>query len=342
MKQILLALLFTSAAWAEPIKGRVAVMDLVPSGADPAMTKTLTRLLSVELSRSGAVQTVGSDDVAALIGIERQRQLMGCNDSACLADLGALDARYVLTGTVGKVGSGYVVSAQILDTTKAQVVTRAVQRASNDEQLAAASVPLARELLAETATLHLYNQVAGASVFLDDRFIGKMPLDPVRVRESGKHTIRAESVDHLPFESAVELEPGRTSRVRVDLLRFDELEAKSRSRKIYAGATAAVASGAGAGCFLVLTSAAAEKQKYDDLDPLMVDQPGLDAQASVVRSRYVTGYALGGAALTAAIVAVYLIVTDPYDDALKSREGVSAGLFLAPQGGAGATLGGRF
>jgi TolB-like protein len=64
------------------------------------------------------VKVLTKNDVAQVLSIERQRQLMGCADgtSSCLAELaGALGVGNVLTGTVTKVESGYVSTLKVID-----------------------------------------------------------------------------------------------------------------------------------------------------------------------------------------------------------------------------------
>lgn len=64
------------------------------------------------------VKVLTKNDVAQVLSIDRQRQLMGCADgtSACLAELaGALGVGNVLTGTVAKVESGYVSTLKVID-----------------------------------------------------------------------------------------------------------------------------------------------------------------------------------------------------------------------------------
>jgi hypothetical protein len=69
-------------------------------------------------------------DVAALLGAERTRQMMGCSDSGCFAELGgALGADRVVHGSIGRVGGSLVVNLSALDP------RRAVTAASVSERL---------------------------------------------------------------------------------------------------------------------------------------------------------------------------------------------------------------
>lgn len=61
---------------------------------DEHRAQLLTEVAVTEAARSGAFDVVGNSDVQALVGFERQRQLLGCGEtSSCITELaGALDA----------------------------------------------------------------------------------------------------------------------------------------------------------------------------------------------------------------------------------------------------------
>lgn len=82
-------------------------------------------VLASAVEQSKLFKVIGSKDVVTLIGVERQRQLLGCSESECFAELaGALGAQYVLEGTVGRVGTDYVVTTRLLDTKNSRLAGR--------------------------------------------------------------------------------------------------------------------------------------------------------------------------------------------------------------------------
>lgn len=92
------------------------------------------------VSKAGVFQVISQRDIETLLGVERQKQLLGCGDdsSSCMAELtGALDARYVLSGQVNKLGSTVQLTLQMLDTQKSQVVGRSLKAAKSAEDLRA-------------------------------------------------------------------------------------------------------------------------------------------------------------------------------------------------------------
>jgi hypothetical protein len=73
--------------------------------------------LAVELSSRG-VRVITPREIAAMLGVERQRELLGCNDanaSSCIAELGnALGADGLLLGDLGRIGKRYQLNIRIV------------------------------------------------------------------------------------------------------------------------------------------------------------------------------------------------------------------------------------
>ncbi len=330
MSPVALALLAVLAAPGGG-KERLAVLDFVTSGVDAELGVTLTQVFASELGKSGEYEIVGRDAIQALLGVEIQKQALGCGDRGCLAELGGmLDARYVVAGTLGKVGTLFVLSVQMIDSSHARVLNRASRRASRPEELAEQAPGLARELLAEAAVLHLYNQVPGVSVFVDDRFVGTMPLEPLPLRLAGAHRLRAEGADHLPFEAEIALEPGRTTRVRLGLESYDEVATKSETRDWLAAGSAVLGAGLGTAAVLSYRAGADAKRRYDAIDPTETTQGRLDALAGDVRRRYGLAYAAGGGALLLFGTAAWLFFANPYGEQLESVGGTALSPVLSP------------
>lgn len=66
------------------------------------------------------VRVLTGRDLESMLGLERQRQLLGCADgSTCIVEVvAALGVDAVLVGDLGRVPEGYVVNAKLLSTTK--------------------------------------------------------------------------------------------------------------------------------------------------------------------------------------------------------------------------------
>lgn len=90
------------------------------------------------LGRSGRLEVVTRSQIVQLLGLERQRQLMGCPEegSSCLAELsGALGAEFVLTGSIGKLGSTFTASLKLVNTQTMKAVVSVSERYRSEDGL---------------------------------------------------------------------------------------------------------------------------------------------------------------------------------------------------------------
>jgi TolB-like protein len=118
-------------------KPKLAVLDVQTSGVEATLGVALGDAITQELTRRDFFDVISSGDIRALLGIDRQKQLLGCGDSSCTAELsGALGARFVMQSQLTKLGDALQLSLQMLDTTKAQTVARSVRLARDAKTLA--------------------------------------------------------------------------------------------------------------------------------------------------------------------------------------------------------------
>ena len=81
-------------------------------------------------------KVISAAEVATLIGVERQKQLLGCGEESCLTEISAaLGSRYLLQGAVGKVGDNYLVTVRLIDAQRSVVVGRSSTQTSDVSQL---------------------------------------------------------------------------------------------------------------------------------------------------------------------------------------------------------------
>ncbi len=128
---LLLLLAAGSASAAEPApakKPKLIVLQLATAGGvEAGIGSALTEAVTTEVSSRGFFEVISSKDVETLLNVERQRELMGCSDEAtnCLTELaGALGARFVLNGSVARLGDAYQLNLQTMDSQKAQPLGR--------------------------------------------------------------------------------------------------------------------------------------------------------------------------------------------------------------------------
>jgi hypothetical protein len=95
----------------------IALLPLAALGGVPRETAQLVGdALAGELRKRPGVSVLTQADVAALLGVEKTRQMLGCAESGCMAEIGgALGADRVVHGSLGRVGESLVVNVSALD-----------------------------------------------------------------------------------------------------------------------------------------------------------------------------------------------------------------------------------
>ncbi len=195
---------------------RLAVLDLKPLGAPAELAHTLTGVVAEEAGKVPGVTAMSQAEIGAMLGLERQKQMLGCGDESCLAEIGgALGAKQVISGSLGLVGKAYVLQLELVDTAHARVVDRESKTVADAGDLVMAARDLTHRLLTGRALdtsgkLKLVVAPDGATVLLDGKKVGTSPLAaPVRMDE-GKHKLLVEADGYVSYEATVETVPGQT------------------------------------------------------------------------------------------------------------------------------------
>jgi hypothetical protein len=105
---------------------RLLVMDLKNKGADQDEVDTLTGLITIELSAYDQLDVLSGADIKRMVELEMEKQAAGCTDEgSCLAEIaGALGARLVVFGVVGKLGETKSIQLNLYDSNLAKAVSR--------------------------------------------------------------------------------------------------------------------------------------------------------------------------------------------------------------------------
>jgi hypothetical protein len=135
MHRLVCVLLLAASASAFAEKPKLVTLGLlVPKTFDPSAAGAMNDAIAAEVAKKGFFESISTRDVETLLGLERQKQLLGCGDqaSSCLAELsGALGARFVLSGTLGQLGDSWQLSLQMTDTEKSSVAARSTRIAKD-------------------------------------------------------------------------------------------------------------------------------------------------------------------------------------------------------------------
>lgn len=154
---LLLPLLLSLPAAAEVPRRKITKIAVpetnVRAGVERATVDGLGLVLADEAGKREGVAVVSAAEIAAMIGLERQKQLMGCSDASCLAEIGgALGADLLLTSEISKIGGQWLVSVSLVEVGKARVLGRATRDVARDVALVSATRDAANQALDAWAT----------------------------------------------------------------------------------------------------------------------------------------------------------------------------------------------
>lgn len=115
-----------AAGEAERQRRSVLVMDLQPTNTDPRTVNLITEIVAASFADRPVFEVLTSADVRRVVGLEAERQALGCEDEAsCLAEIaGAMGADLVVFGSVGELGDLFVVTLNLYDSAKVRSLGR--------------------------------------------------------------------------------------------------------------------------------------------------------------------------------------------------------------------------
>lgn len=200
-----LALLSVTSVARAAERPKLAVLDLEAKGVDKATVETLTDIVTVALKKLGVFDVISRADIQQMLNFEESKQLVGCtSSSSCIAEIGgALGVARVVTGSVGKLGTKWVLTLSLIDTKSAKVIEREARDAATEEALVSAAENGARFLVrslleGKRGDVILKVSESSAEVELDGKLVGLTPLARMQLA-SGPHTIRVSKKGFISF-----------------------------------------------------------------------------------------------------------------------------------------------
>lgn len=240
---------------------KIAVWRFDALGIEPELVGRLETLFRMELARLSKLALPTRRDIDRAVTTDQQ-QCTG--EEKCLAAIGKkLGVDIVVTGTVGAMGSAYVLNIKAVDVRSAKQIQRIQSdplRGSPDELIEGVRVAAYKLLAPEQlhGSIQVQTDIVGAEVQLDGKPIGKTPLPNLGVlskQQLGKHKLRVQAPGYDPFEDEVDVHFQKVAGVEVRLLvsketigsgKFQVIERKPfYTRTWFIVTVAAVAIGAG-------------------------------------------------------------------------------------------------
>jgi hypothetical protein len=144
------------------------------------------------------IQLVTQQEIAALLGFEKQRALLGCQSESCVAEVGgALGVERLIIGSLSKLGESWLITLRLMDAKKARTIAQADRRLRNGtlDDVLDALPRMVKEIFA-TEPAPAAEPVKPAPV--------AEPANPAPATEPAKPTPAAE-----PASAGVEQAPGK-------------------------------------------------------------------------------------------------------------------------------------
>lgn len=125
--------LLVSATPAAPASLKLALPGLNSVSENKEVIDFYSEHLAQQLKVAG-LEVVTVKEISALLGMERQKQLLGCGESSCMAELAsAMGADCVVLGDVAKVGESTQINLKIINATTGKTLATFSERATGEE-----------------------------------------------------------------------------------------------------------------------------------------------------------------------------------------------------------------
>lgn len=202
---------------------KIAVLEVtVEGGADPVVGRQMTGRLAEVIAKREGVSTIAPDDIRALLEKESEKQLLGCDDDSCLAEIGGvLGADVLVKGRVAKIEEGFAITLNSVDARRAVPLGHVSDRWGGESiGLLELVDPLVDRLFAKDplfGSVEVTGAEDGSRIFIDDEIRGTAPAGQMSKVPVGAHRLRVASDDHLPFERWIVVKTDKVTAVPVQL-----------------------------------------------------------------------------------------------------------------------------
>jgi len=138
-----------------PLRCKLAVFDLQHGeGYSEKTAIALSDVVTAEVARHSTCSVLSRTEIRSILSFEAEKQLLGCDDESCLAELaGALGVDFLISGSLGKVGDSTVLTLRNINLRTLTVERRLTDTfAGEGEDLVLFAGWMARRLYLEDAT----------------------------------------------------------------------------------------------------------------------------------------------------------------------------------------------
>lgn len=257
----------------EPNPG-LAVMDFATNGAPPEIGVATSALVAHEVERLQLFRVTTAETTRVILGVDRQRQLMGCEtcSGASMSDLTSFE--YLITGKLTRSGSSkdasYNLLLTLLKTGSASPLSSVRVDAKGEEKLLQevpdATLKLVGKLLdGRRGALVVSASEAGAAVKVDDTQVGVTPLQSRVSIAAGPHLLSVEKEGFTQVKKEVRVSADQVTDEFIRLVPSPDMAEAYEAKANRTRAIAWVATGvAAAGVAAFITGNVVASNKYGD------------------------------------------------------------------------------
>jgi len=141
------------------------LMDLKATLVEKEVVGLVNNMVSTELAQNKDFELITGADMRQMAELEAEKQNMGCADnSSCLAELaGAMGARYVMFGEMGKLGSFFLLTLNLFDSAEAKSVARDTLRVKSIDEMVEKLPPMVNALVQAARSASSQSQVTAVT-----------------------------------------------------------------------------------------------------------------------------------------------------------------------------------
>ena len=115
---------------------QIVVMPLTPKRIAPETVSILDDLLLAAVSKHTGYEVIGISDIEAMLGLEKLKDVLGCDDVTCAAQIGGtLGIDELLAGSVSQLGDNVIINLKVINTQLQKVKARGQAQVKADESL---------------------------------------------------------------------------------------------------------------------------------------------------------------------------------------------------------------
>jgi hypothetical protein len=351
---------------AAPMPG-LAVMDFAVEGAPPEIAGATSGLVAQELARLQLFRVSTAETTRVILGVERQRALLGCDDcsTSSLSELTSFE--YLITGKLLRTGDKkdpkYTLMMTLLKVGSNSPLSSVRVEAKGEEKLLQEAAPATLKLVGKLldgrqGALVVSSTEVGAAVKVDDTQVGTTPLQARVPVAAGPHLLTVEKEGFSQVRKEVRVSPDQVTDEFIKLVPSPDMaeayEARATRFRVLAWTAAGLAA-AGVGAFVAGNVIANNRygeatqentfswyrQQLLGGNESFRQQAG-EAKAEIEMWQTISYIGLGAAGAGAVAATVLFVVGDPPGkyEAYRQRTGVVS-MRLSPTPG-GAVLTGSF